>query len=226
MTKCAGCRVRHLSCDTHSTCTECEENGRECVRLNVRFRHLVCPSGRITRADYSKYEFFFDGDQTWMDTNGNLEFVAGSDRADAAQTDELENHVFDAVSRDASLQPALVEQPSSRIDLGSTSHIPTIRASVLEDDPSDYLPPLEQVTDDPACNVLIHDASKMPARLLKEASQLGEKLPSNMSVSYLEKELPAQELAWPLKSLQEGKLLQHFATHLAPWVCTNVFLVP
>jgi len=229
MTKCAGCRVRHLHCDTYSTCTECEKKGRECVRLNVRFRNLVCPSKRITRADYSKYEFFFDGEQTWIDNNGKVEFVAGSDSsagADATPTDELEKNVFDAVGLHAEPRPALVEQPSSTSVLGSTSHTPTVQASILDDDPPDYLAALQQVRHDPPGGVLFDDASKMPAHSLREASQPGENLSCDTSVSYLRRMLPAPEATWTLESLQEGKLFQHFVTHLAPWVYTNVFLVP
>ena len=146
MTKCAGCRVRHLNCDTYPTCIECEKSGRVCVPFNVRFRHLVCPSEMITRADYSKHQFF-DGEQTWIDTNGKLEFVARSDSsADASPTNELENNIFDAVSLNAEPRPALLDQPSSMFVFGSTSHTPTVQASVLGEDPPDYLAALEQET--------------------------------------------------------------------------------
>ena len=139
MTICPGCRVRHLNCDTHPTCIECEKSGRECVPFDDRFRHLVCPSERITRADYSKHQFFFDGEQTWIDTNGKLEFVARSDSsADASPTNELENYIFDAVSLNAEPRLALLDQPSSTFVLGSTSHTPIVQASVLDEDPPDY----------------------------------------------------------------------------------------
>ena len=224
MTRCAGCRVRHLNCDTHPTCIECEKSGRECVPFNVRFRHLVCPSGRITCADYSKHQFFFDGEQTWIDTNGKLEFVARSDSsADASPTNELENNIFGAVSLNAEPWPDLLDQPSSTFVLGSTSHTLTVHASVMDEEPPDYMAALEQVPHDQSGSLLLDKLLRMPAHLMREASEPGEKLPSDTSVSYLGRVLPAPELAWPLKSLQEGKLFQHFVTHLAPWVCTNVF---
>lgn len=217
MTKCAGCRVRHLNCDLLSTCTECEKSGRDCVRLSVRFRHLVCPSERITRADYSKYEFFFDREQTWIDTSGKVEFVAGSNStADASPTDELENTFFDSAGLNAEARLALGEQASSTFELGST-HTPTVRASALDDHQPDYLAALEEVPHGPSSETLVEDTSKRPGHSLREAWQAREKLPFSENVSYSEKVLPVTELPWPLENLQEGKLFQHFVTHLVPW---------
>ena len=221
MTICAGCRVRHLICDTNSVCIECQKSGRECVRLNVRFRHLVCPSETITRADYSKYEFFFDGQQTWIDTNGKLEFVAESDSSThASPTHEPERNLFDAVSLNAESRSAQTEQPSLRFMVGSTSHTPTVQASVPDEDPPDYLAALKQVPHNRPRKEVLDSASKLPSQPSREASQF-----SATSVSYIESMLPAPQLAGPLQSLQEGKLLQHFVTHLAPWVCTDFLLV-
>lgn len=229
MTKCASCRVRHLNCNTHPrypTCTECEKSGRECVRLNIRFRYLVCPSKKTTCPDYSKYEFFFDGEQTWIGTNGKLEFVAGNDiSADPSPTKELQHTVFDAVDLNTEPGLALVEQPSSTSALGLASHNSTVQVPVLDDDPPDYLAALENVPHGPPGNIVLDDASKKPAHLLRKAYQLGEKLPAETSSPYLGGVLPPLEVAQPLRSLQEGKLFQHFITNLAPWVCTNVFLV-
>ncbi len=220
MTKCAGCRVRHLNCDTQSICIECKKSDRECVRLNVRFRHLVCPSPNVTRTDYGKYEFFFDREQTWVDTNGRLEFVCGSDgSADPWPTDELEPRVYDAVGDSCS---ALVELLPSTFVLESTSHTLPVQASIRDNDQSDYLESLEKMPHDPPSSVSYEGTSETLAHSSKE--QPGEKLPSDTSVSYSEMVLSTPEPAWPLNSLQEGKLLQHFVTHLAPWVCTNVFL--
>ena len=221
------CRLQSAASQLRYTYIECEKSGRECVPFNVRFRHLECPSGRITRADYSKHQFFFDGEQTWIDTNGKLEFVARSDSsANASPTNELENNIFGAVSLNAEPRPALLDQPSSTFVLGSSSHTPTVHASVVDEEPPDYLAALEQVPHDQSGSLLLDKVSRTPAHLMREASEPGEKLRSDTSVSYLGRVLPAPELAWPLKILQEGKLFQHFVTHLAPWVCTNVFLVP
>ena len=223
MTKCAGCRVRHLNCDAYSVCTQCKKSGRECVRLNVRFRHLVCPLEKISRADYSKYEFFFDAEQTWVDTNGNIEFVVESDSsAYASPMDELGNNVFVTVGQNVEPRPALVEQASSPFRFKSTSPNPTVQASVLDDDPPGYLAALQQRPHDPPGNGLPDHALEIPAHLLRETSRPGEESPSSTRVYYQERLPPAPEPAWPLKTLQEGKLLQHFITHLAPWVCTNV----
>lgn len=225
MTKCAGCRVRHLKCDTLSTCIECEKSGRECVRLNVRFRHLVCPSARTTRADYCKYEFFFDGEQTWIDTNGKIEFIAESETSlETSPTDDLESHVFDAIGRAVESRQGPEEQPSSAFLLGSNSHRQPVQAPMLDDDVPQYMATLERAPHDPPDKVLLDEASKKAAYPSREASEPGEKPPSNTNVIRSERMLPALELAQPFKSLQEGKLLQHFVTHLAPWVCTNVLI--
>lgn len=218
MTKCAGCRVRHLDCDAYSVCTQCKKSGRECVRLNVRFRHLVCPLEKISRADYSKYEFFFDAEQTWVDTNGNIEFVVESESsAYASPVDELGDNVFVTVGQNVEPRPALVEQASSPFRFKSTSLNPTVQASVLDDDPPDYLAALEQRPHDPPGNGLPDHALEIPAHSLRETSRPGEESPSSTRVYYQERLPPAPEPAWPLKTLQEGKLLQHFITHLAPW---------
>lgn len=210
MAVCAGCRVRHLNCDTQPTCTECEKSGRECVRLNVRFRHLVCPSGDITRADYSKYQFSFDRQQTWLDTNGKVEFVAGSDSsADASPTQEQDNNIFDAVGLNAKSRPGPMEEPSSKFVYGPTSYTPAAQASGLDDEPPDYLAAIDQAPQDHSIGVIPKIASKMSAQSLSLMSQPGEKLSSDTSVLVVR----------PLKSLQEGKLFQQFITHLAPWVC-------
>lgn len=217
MTKCAGCRVRHLNCDAKSICTECEKSDRECVRLNVRFRHLVCPSETITRADYSKYEFFFDGQQTWIDTSGKIEFVAGSDSSIyASPTHEQESNVFDAVSLNIEPHPALAEQPSSSFMVGSTSHTPKIQTPIPDDDPPDYSAAMRHAPPKLSGKVFLDNASKFSVQSSREVSR-----PSATTGSDIESVLQAPKLAGPLESLQEGKLLQNFVTHLAPWVCTD-----
>lgn len=226
MTKCAGCRVRHLNCDTYATCTECKKSGRECVRLHVRFRNLVCPSKSITRAEYSRYEYFFDDEQTWIDTSGKLEFVFESDcTIDASPAEELEHPFFDIDDMDAGPRPALVEQTLSTFVLGSSSHPPAFLASVVEHNPPDYLAASAQVPEKSPSSVASDQASGILAQSLRKASHNGEPMPYDAGVS-LERLIPVPEPAWPLKSLQEGKLLQHFVTHLAPWVSSNVFPVP
>lgn len=223
MTKCAGCRVRHRICDVHSPCKECEKHGRECVRLNVRFRNLVCPSEKTSRADYSKYEFFFDGEQTWVDTGGNLEFVAGGDSSDdASPMGDLEEEVFNAVEVTAESRPALMEKPSATIVLGSTYRSANVQASILDDDPPDYQIALEQTSHDPPKNVRTEDTS---AKSSRETSQPAEKLASDRGAFCLGSSPSAPQVPSPLNSLQEAKLFQHFITHLAPWVRKN-FHVP
>ncbi len=197
-------------------------------RSRVRSPQCPLPASRvsftnITRTDYGKYEFFFDREQTWVDTNGRLEFVCGSDgSADPWPTNELEPSVCDAVGLSAESRSALVELLPSTFVLESTSHTLPVQASIRDNDQSDYLEALEKMPHDPPSSVTYEGTSETPAHSSKE--QPGEKLPSDTSVSYSEMVLSTPEPAWPLNSLQEGKLLQHFVTHLAPWVCTNVFL--
>jgi len=216
MTKCAGCRVRHLTCDAHSPCNECDTSGRECVRLNVRFRNLACPSKKISRADYNKYEFFFDGEQTWVDTSGGLKFVAGSDNSDDASImGDVEDNVFNSVEVTAKSPPALMEKPPSTSILGTATCTPTVQASVPDEDPPDYMVALEQTSYDPPHDVPLEDA---PAHCSRGSSQHREKLAPDTSVFCRGGSLSAPEAALPLNSLQEAKLFQHFVTHLAPWV--------
>lgn len=227
MTKCVGCRVRHLNCDTYATCTECERSGRDCVRLHVRFRHLVCPSKSITRADYSKYEFFFDDEQTWVDTGGKVDFVFGGDcSTGTSPIDELQHRAVDPVCLDPEPHSAPEKQSSSTFVFASTFHAPTVHTPVLEDGPPDYLAALAQAPDDSPGSVFPDNALEMPARSSRKTAQNGETLPFDRGISYIERVLPATEPAGPLKSLQEGKLLQHFVTHLAPWVRMGVFSMP
>ena len=223
MTKCAGCRVRHLNCDTRSTCRACEKSGRECLRLNVRFRHLVCPSERVTRANLTKYDFFFDSEQTWVDTNQKLEFVVDSDvSAHDSPTSNLEDNRDHAEGPSVGSDAPLLEQPPPMSFFGSSPHTPTALAFTPDDDPPEYLTAPTQVSRDPPGNVTTADASEISSHHLKITSQLTEKEPANKSLNSLERVLAEPELHRPLQSLQEGKLLQHWIAHLAPWVCKIV----
>lgn len=222
MTKCAGCRVRHLTCNARSPCTECEKGGRECVRLNVRFRHLACPSKAATPADYSKYEFFFDEKQTWIDTQEQLEFVAETDlAADVSPANESEDIVSNPFDLNAKPQPSVVEQPSSMSTLETTSETPVAHTPISDDQPPDYLAALEQIPYNPPANVL--DSSMgLSAQPLGGVLSAEEKPPSDTGLPYLVRVSSAQPAAWPLQNVEEGKLLQHFITHLAPWVRMDV----
>ena len=220
MTKCAGCRVRHLNCDTRSTCRACEKSGRECLRLNVRFRHLVCPSERVTRADLTKYDFFFDSEQTWVDTNQKLEFVVDSDvSAHNSTTSNLEDDRDHAEGPNVESDTPLLEQPPLVSFFGSSSHTPTALAFTPDDDPPDYLTASARVSRDLPGIVTTASASDSSSHHLRITSKLIEKEPVNKSLSSLERGLAEPELHRPLQSLQEGKLLQQWIAHLAPWVC-------
>ena len=212
--------MRHLDCDTRSTCTACEKGGRECLRLNVRFRNLVCPSKRATRADLTKYDFFFDSEQTWVDTNQRLEFVGDSDvSAHNSPTNNLEDDRDHADGPNVESDTLLLEQPPPVAFFGSSPHTPTALAFTPEDDPPDYLTASAQVSRDLPGIVTTASASDISSHHLRITSQLTEKEPVNKSLSSSERGLAEPDLHRPLQSLQEGKLLQQWIAHLAPWVC-------
>ena len=225
MTKCAGCRVRHLNCDTQPTCTECEKSGRECVRLNVRFRYLVCPFETFTAADYSKYEFFFDANQTWVDTNTHLEFVAGeNDCADPIRTSEISDTDFAAVEVTAASLSGPVWQSSPTIVSRATSHSPILQVSTLNDDTPGLMAVTEKLprrAHEISGNYSLYIEPTMedhPTRTLSP--------PSHEALSDDLMTVPStRDCAWPLQDLEECKLFQHFITHLAPWVSMCTFLV-
>ena len=222
MTICAACRVRHLKCDSQSPCTDCKKNGRDCLRVNVRFRNLVCPSKRTTRADHNKYEFFFEEEQPWIDTQGHLKFVAeGDGDAENSPIAEPENYVFDAPIQNTELQLASLKQSSPKSIPVSMTEDSALQASVMDNDPSTIAKVLECRFINPPEDALLSSIAGTPIRSPKESSQSSDQPPESTVIASLEKILPASQPRWPVKSLQEGKLFQHFITHLAPWVRTD-----
>ena len=147
MTKCASCRVRHLSCDVLPICNECTKSGRECSRLNVRFKYLVCPSIEHNSADNSKYEFFFSSQQPWIDIKEKTKFVDGTnDAVDTPLNEGLEDCNADTAERHSELRrdTITIEPPTSaRVD-ALTSPIPTTQIPIPIDTPPDYLAATEQ----------------------------------------------------------------------------------
>ena len=205
MSPCAGCRVRHLICDARSTCSECKKGGRPCVRLNVRFRNLVCPSEKTTSTDQKKYEFHFDDEQTWIDTSGAIEFVTEDELDDGSSpTERLESDEFSGVSLDVLPRPLVREGQASSLILESFTESPAIQTPALDSDPPDYLTTSEPTPYDPPTDEFAGKLSTDPHMLYG---------------------LSARQLTWPLESLHEGKLLQHFITHIAPWVRRDVHTV-
>ena len=207
MTKCTACRVRHLTCDQNSVCSECAKGGRECIRgYNLRFRHLACPSETPSRADYSKYEFFFDGGQTWVDTNAKVEFVPEEDELSISSPTE-------GLTRDNGADSIVgFEHQSS---LPTTYQTPGEHPSTPIGDPPDYLDDGDTSGQAPLSKLDI-----LANQSLVEASLSGETLHDESRMSYPQTPATAVDSVWPLRNLQEGRLLQHFITHLAPWVCT------
>ena len=145
MAKCASCRVRHLSCDALPICNECTKTGRECSRLNVRFKHLVCPSREHNRADYNKYEYSFSPGQPWVDIGRKTKFVDGiKGTFHTPLNDELKDHNVETTERYSEFRRNTVEPPvPARVD-ALTSHAPTIQIPIPDDNPPDYLAATEQ----------------------------------------------------------------------------------
>lgn len=218
MTKCVGCRVRHLTCDALPTCIECEKSGRECTRLNVRFKHLVCPSTEASRADYSKYEFFVDGEQTWIEINGKTEFVPEFDSNSGTLIDELESNAFNATETPVQVRPERMQQLSPAY-VQSNYHTPIAQALNSDDDPPDYLSAMEQNDSGPSPSML---PKNMPGEATDTLCGAPEQLSTNSNSQFPETELLAPGSSCPLKSLRERNLFRRWTTQLAPWVRLNV----
>lgn len=208
MTKCTSCRVRHLTCDQNLICTECAKGDRECNRgYNLRFRHLTCPAGKPSRADYSRYEFFFDSGQTWLNPNANVEFVledgvlpSFSPGEELARDNETESRTHSA-------------HQATHLDL---SHAPSEQPSALINDSRECFD-----AGDAYRSGSLSKLDILADQSLAEASLIGETLRGESRMSYPQTPAAAIDPPWPLRSLQEGRLLQHFVTHLAPWVCIS-----
>ena len=175
------------------------------MRLNVRFRNLVCPIGPLTSADQKKYDYYFDDEQTWIDTSGVLEFVAEDDLNDeCSSTYRLENNESPGVSLDDLTQPEAGEEQAASLILDSVIETPTTRAPASDENPPDYSTASVQTPYDPPVD------------------DFAGKLSTDNSMLHLGGALSTQHSAWPLENLHEGRLLQHFVTHIAPWVCKVV----
>lgn len=221
MAKCASCRVRHLSCDALPICNECTKSGRECSRLNVRFKHLVCPSKEHDCADYSKYEFFFSGEQTWVDIEGKTEFVDGiiKGTVDTALIVGLEDRNIGTTDRYSELRLDTLEPPSSAWADASISQAPASQIAIPDNKPPDYLAATEQGIS------LYGDLSRYIVTFLDKFSGEVSQYTGNESINtkgaYSGKALQAPDPAYPLQSVRERRLFQHFISHLAPWVSSD-----
>lgn len=216
MTKCTSCRVRRLECNQSLTCSECENAGRECIRgYNIRFRHLAFDgiSKNATRTDYSKHEFFFDEQQTWVATNERVEFIPENDHFSSdSPAGETTGNIFKGVVSDGEAQHAVItpQQTTTKTPVASNADSP------------DYLTPFEErFKKTPSMGRPQKESVPMAYSLVDE-SLSEETLGPDSRVSYPQTPSVTTELALPLRNLQEGRLLQHFVTFLAPWVCINI----
>lgn len=206
MHKCTACRVRHLSCDQKPVCSECAECNRPCVRgYNLRFRHLNCPSSTPTRADYGRYEFFFDSRQTWLDTNSEIKFVMEDDESSCASPREVQVPGDDTI---------LAMSGGKSGDIPVTHRTGSEQPSLRIGDDQETVHNEETPNQAPLSKLEI-----LANQSLVDASLSGDTLYSNSRISGPRSPSTPIVTAWPLKDLREGRLLQHFVTHLAPWVC-------
>ena len=213
MAKCSGCRVRHLSCDENSPCTECEKGARECVRLNVRFRNLVCPSNDASTTEQRKFEFFFDKNQVWVEAKGNLDFVKETDLAgETSPTSVHDDVVFGLDGSNMEPGVPLPEQHASTL-----MHDPASETLASADPLPDCSTVMKQVQHNPGDqrSIPIEDVSAQPSEGIRAAENEPTRVIANLSQQGV---LSSQLLSFPLANLEEGRLLQHFITHLAPWV--------
>lgn len=193
------------------------------MRLNVRFRNLVCPADRTTHSDHKKYHFFFEDEQTWIDTSGKLEFIAEDDLGnEVLPSEQLERDPFKAVVKEGEFQPTLAERQSSTFNSETIVDNPPVQTPGLDDDLPDYLTASEPTPYDPPQDTLLDGGSKWSAHPMEEKYEHVEKGSANTGMAHVDSVLPTTQLEWPLESLHEAKLLQHFVTHLAPWVCRTI----
>lgn len=207
MTKCTACRVRHLTCDQNPVCSECASGNRECIRgYNLRFRHLACPSTKPSRADYSKYEFFFDHGQTWVDIHSEIEFMLEHDDS---------WNVFSQETRARGSGVTSSINPDQQCNDPAAHPTASEQSSAPAGEPPDLLDECETFSQTPLNKLeVLANLSSV------DASLSGETLRTASTIPYPQPPLMAGDMVWPLRNLQEGRLLQHFVTHLAPWVCT------
>lgn len=201
MTKCTPCRVRHLTCDQNIVCSECSKSNRECLRgYNLRFRYLTCPSIKPSRADFGKYEFFFDGEQTWVKSNrdnGKIEFVLEGDE----EVSEVGTEEVDIIDED-------------RVSGSNVGHDASRNPSAQEVDASSHLASLE-----PLGSSVWSKLDILAEQSLAEAASSGIGLSGRSRFMELQTPpVPRDASVWPVTNLRECRLLQHFIVHLAPWV--------
>ena len=223
MAICAACRVRHLKCDNQSPCTECKNGDRECLRINVRFRNLVCPPKKTTRADHNKYDFFFEDRQPWVDTQGQLRFVAdGDDSAETTPVDEPENNVFNVIHQDTKLHQASMGSSSSASVPASALNATVTQSPFLDKNLPTYSIVPEHVSSNSPEDTLLNSTAGTSIYSPMESPRPNHQASDNTGLSSSRIIPSVPQSPWPLTSLQEGKLFQHFITYLAPWVCSNL----
>ena len=204
MVKCAPCRVRHLSCDQNIICTECSKANRECLRgYNLRFRYLTCPSTSPSRADFTKYDFFFSDDQTWVESCGNegkVEFLRDEDEGRTARIDDGESADVDvATSTGASIDYKAIDSPSAQA-FDNISQVEDFKSSVPT--------PLSKLD-------VLADQS------LADAFTSGsDAYATTRHVELQSYPVSRKHCEWSVANLRECRLLQHFIEHMAPWVST------
>ena len=242
MAKCTPCRIRHLPCDTNNlVCSECAKADRECVRgYNLRFRHLTCPSKTPDRKDFSKYEFFFDEGQTWVqkEGKGELEFICESESLsedlsleEVARNDALANGEREKRRAMTSYTPKdrsstrTCDAPALINELPHVEHPQPLPENFNKSSPEALAPASNSpdYADDnqPFSQTPLSKLDILANQSLAEVSLTGETLYALSKTSYPHTPASTADFSWPLKNLREGRLLQHYITHLSPWVCSK-----
>ncbi|KAL6713650.1 hypothetical protein ACLMJK_009115 [Lecanora helva] len=213
------------------------------MRLNVRFRNLVCPSDKATPVQPKKYDFCFDEDQTWVDLNRPIEFVPEDGLDEGSPTPEKSDHNiavdgaveeninvdaqevgFYSTAQEGNSEPAALEEQAPTSDSPSDGDTTPFQTSIPGEDPPEYTAVSEHTPYDPPEHTLLGSVISWPKTAVAEDSAGTRNIPDGNDVSFLGSlsrsgnvEITSQ-VKWPLQSLHEAKLLRHFVTYLSPWV--------
>ncbi|CAF9925192.1 MAG: hypothetical protein ALECFALPRED_003083 [Alectoria fallacina] len=228
---------RQLQGDGKHTCSQCQSAGRVCIRgYNVRFRNLVCPSSTVSPAEYTKYDFFFDVEQEWNIPKVKAEFVDENEAVVSAYGAE-ESHTSSSL---VNVAPSSGDQhsmgnrllPDQRVAIHTSPNYEDYN-NIDQTDTAKFKEPLksavlpESSLDEP------DEMQQMPSTHLERKRR--ERSPELKFTTFQKsanfdtfRPLPRSHFSsdamsvWPLRSIEESRLLMHFVQNLGPWVRFDV----
>lgn len=232
MRDCASCRIRHLKCDGQHTCSQCQSADRVCIRgYNIRFRNLVCPSSKASPAEYSKYDFFFEPDQEWNAPNAKVEFVDenegvvgsyGIEETDipsplvnVAPSSVKQHSVGDSLppdQRDAVPTSPNYEDYSTIAETSFASFEEPLKSSVQFETSLDEQEEMQQIPSTHLERKRREKSSELKFTTFQRSANFDTFRP--LPRSHFSSDAVS---VWPLRSIEESRLLIHFIQNLAPW---------